>query len=77
MKIDDKKYFSFVLTKLKCIYIILTRLKLKLKLQHIFSTKEKEKNMKKLIAVTVDAVERELYFNKQKTKHEKCFIYNT
>ena len=30
--------------------------------------------MKKLVAVTVDTVERELYFNKQKTKHEKCFI---
>ena len=33
--------------------------------------------MKKLVAITVDTVERELYFNKQKTKHEKCFIYNT
>ena len=41
--------------------------------------------MRKLVAVTVDTVERErererereLYFNKQKTKHEKCFIYNT
>ena len=34
--------------------------------------------MKELIAITVGAVERkrerELYFNKQKTKHEKCFI---
>ena len=37
--------------------------------------------MKQIKLRTVGALkrerERELYFNKQKTKHEKCFIYNT
>lgn len=33
--------------------------------------------MKEATARTAENLKRELHFNKQKTKHEKCFIYNT